>query len=136
MARLLVNIDVDDLERAVRFYTAAFDLRVGRRLGLSVVELLGAEAPIYLLEKASGTEPFAGARRPRAYDRHWSPVHLDFAVDDLDLAVARAEAAGARRESDIGEHDWGRIAFFSDPFGHGFCLLEFSERGYDALVTS
>ncbi|WP_043238554.1 VOC family protein, partial [Stutzerimonas azotifigens] len=27
---LLVNIDVDDLDRAVRFYTTALDLRVGR----------------------------------------------------------------------------------------------------------
>ena len=30
---LLVNIDVDDLELAIRFYTAAFPLRVTRRFG-------------------------------------------------------------------------------------------------------
>jgi hypothetical protein len=22
----------------------------------------------------------------------------------------------------------------SDPFGHGFCLIQFSDAGYDALV--
>ncbi len=42
-ATALINIDVDDLERAVSFYTAAFGLKVGRRLGPSVVELLGAD---------------------------------------------------------------------------------------------
>ena len=31
--RFLVNVDVDDLERATRFYTGAFGLRPGRRFG-------------------------------------------------------------------------------------------------------
>ena len=53
--------------------------------------------PIYLLEKAAGT-PAAGARQPRDYARHWTPVHLDVVVDDVDAAVARAVAAGARLE--------------------------------------
>ena len=58
MARLLVNVDVDDLEAATRFYTAALALQVGRRFGAEGVELVGAEAPIYLLVKAPGTPPF------------------------------------------------------------------------------
>ncbi len=29
---------------------------------------------------------------------------------------------------------YGRIAMLADPFGHGFCLLQFSARGYDALL--
>ena len=33
MLRLLVNIDVNDIERAVDFYTGAFALTVGRRFG-------------------------------------------------------------------------------------------------------
>jgi len=62
-------------------------------------------------------------------------VHLDFVVDDLEAAVARAEAAGARRETDIAAHPWGRIALFADPFGHGFCLLSFTGRGYDEIAS-
>ena len=46
MVDLLVNIDVDDLPRAIVFYTGAFDLRIGRRFGTAGVELLGASAPI------------------------------------------------------------------------------------------
>ena len=46
------------------------------------------------------------ARRPvspataqtRDYGRHWTPVHLDIVVDDVDAAVARAVAAGATLE--------------------------------------
>ncbi len=134
MARLLVNIDVDDLEDATRFYCDALGLAIGRRLGPDTVELLGAETPLYLLQKSAGTAPFAGATEKRHYDRHWTPVHLDFAVPDLERAIDQAERAGAVRTAPVSEHVWGKMALFADPFGHGFCLLEFSGLGYDALV--
>lgn len=134
MARLLVNLDVDDLDRAVRFYVAALGLRVGRRFD-GAVELLGAEAPIYLLLVAAGTAPFDGARVERRYERHWTPLHLDFAVDDLDSAVRQAQSAGAKLEKASSDRKWGRFAVLSDPFGHGFCLLQFLGRGYDEIAT-
>jgi predicted enzyme related to lactoylglutathione lyase len=59
-------------------------------------------------------------------------VHLDFEVDDVAQAVARAVTAGARLEGEIRRFDWGRIATLSDPFGNGFCLLQFTGAGYDA----
>lgn len=132
---LLVNVDVPDLARAERFYTAALGLAVGRRFGDSGVELLGAPAPIYLLVTPAGSAPFGGTAEGRRFDRHWTPVHLDFAVPDLDAAVARAEAAGARVELPAQPRSWGRIAVLSDPFGHGFCLLQFEGAGYDAIAT-
>ena len=47
---LLVNVDVDDLERAIEFYGGALGLRLGRRLfGGSVAEMLGGSSKIYLL---------------------------------------------------------------------------------------
>jgi hypothetical protein len=46
----------------------------------------------------------------------------------------RAQAAGARLEGDIRTHEWGRIAVMADPFGHGFCLIEFLGRGYDEIA--
>jgi lactoylglutathione lyase len=131
MPRLLINVDVDDIDRATRFYTQAFELTVGRRFEQGFVELLGAEAPIYLLQKDAGSLPFSAAPARRDFARHWTPLHLDFVVDDLDAALARALAAGAKLEGDVTEQAYGRLALCADPFGHGFCLLEFRGKGYD-----
>lgn len=133
MPRVLINLDVDDIERAVAFYTAAFELRVGRRFDAGFVELLGAEAPIYLLLKAGGSPPFERAGQMRDYARHWTPLHLDFVVADLDSALSRAVAAGAVVEAAPSQHAYGRLALLHDPFGHGFCLLQFEGQGYDEL---
>jgi len=130
---LLVNVDVDDLAQAVAFYTSAFDLHVGRRFGDAGVELLGGSAPIYLLAKRGGSSPSKATSDRRTYARHWTPVHVDFVVDDIDAAVDRAVAAGAVLEEPVGTQLWGRLALMADPFGHGFCFVQFLGRGYDAI---
>ena len=132
--QLLVNIDVDDLGQAETFYTRALGLTVGRRLGPAGLELLGAGAPIYLLRKAAGSASHHQTGR-RDYGRHWTPVHLDFVVDDVAAARDRCLAAGATLEADIAHHAWGSIALLADPFGHGFCLLRFTAAGYDAIAV-
>ena len=129
---VLINIDVPDAEIGVRFYVAAFGLKIGRRFGDDFVELLGWEAPVYLLAKKAGTVGAGGDLR--RYERHWTPFHLDIVVDDVDAAVARAVAAGATLEAPASDTPYGRIAMLGDPFGHGFCLLQFSAQGYDALL--
>jgi predicted enzyme related to lactoylglutathione lyase len=134
MMQILVNIDVDDLTRAVDFYTRAFELTVGRRMGADFVELLGASSALYLLVKAAGTTPCRGA--VRSYARHWTPVHMDLVVHDLDAAIVRVLAAGATQEGQVETHAYGRLAFFADPFGNGFCLLQFTGRGYDEISDS
>jgi predicted enzyme related to lactoylglutathione lyase len=133
--KLLVNIDVDDLEKAITFYRSAFDLRLGRRLfGGTVVEMLGASSNVYLLTKPSGSSASPQVSLPRDYRRHWTPVHLDFEVEDVDAAVQRALAAGAKLEDEVQTFPWVRIAKMSDPFGHGFCILEFVGAGYDNVA--
>ena len=133
--QLLVNVDVDDLERAIEFYTATLGLRVARRLfDGSVAEMLGASSQIYLMAKPAGSPASPRSASVRDYRRHWTPVHLDFAVDDVPAAVERAVAAGAKLEGEIQSYSWGRQATLSDPFGHGFCVLQFSSRGYDAVA--
>ncbi|WP_411340990.1 VOC family protein [Sphingopyxis sp. J-6] len=135
MPGLLINIDVPDVIAGERFYTAALGLTVGRRLGSDIVELTGCDAPIYLIAKPAGTAIGPGGGDFRHYHRHWSPVHPDFTVDDLDRAVARALAAGATQEGETIDLPYGRQAMFGDPFGHGFCLIEFNAAGYDAIAT-
>lgn len=135
MADLLVNIDVDDLERAVAFYGGAFGLTVGRRFGAFGVEMRGGNAPLYLLAKPEGSRVSSSAMASRrAYDRHWTPVHLDFVVPDIEAALAKAEEAGACLEGQVRTHPWGRLATLADPFGNGFCVIEFLGRGYDEIA--
>ena len=131
---LLVNIDVDDLAKGTRFYCDGLGLRVGRRFD-GWIELVGAAAPIYLLPKAAGTPVSPKATQERDYGRHWTPVHLDFVVPDIRAALARALAAGATLERDVATHAYGKLALLADPFGNGFCLLEFTGRGYDEIVV-
>jgi predicted enzyme related to lactoylglutathione lyase len=133
MSTLLVNVDVDNLERGVDFYTRAFGLRIARRFRRTV-ELLGASAPLYLLEKPAGSAPVAGLALKREYTRHWTPVHFEFVVADIHAATARARDAGARLEGDIRTANWGHLALMADPFGNGFCLIEFIGRGYDEIA--
>jgi len=132
---LLVNIDVDDLDRAIQFYTSAFDLKVRRRFGMDGAELLGGSAPIYLLVKAAGSQASGESSQTRDYRRHWTPVHLDIVVEDVDVAVQRALSAGAKLEHAVRSSNWGKLALMSDPFGHGFCLVQFVGRGYDEIAT-
>ena len=129
---LLLNIDVPDLDAAERFYGAAFGLKPGRRFGSEVIELLGWPSPLYLLKKAEGTCG-AGPDR-RRYGRHWTPIHADIVVEDLNAAVVKAVAAGAVLEHGPDEAPYGRLAMLADPFGHGFCLIAFNAEGYDALI--
>jgi predicted enzyme related to lactoylglutathione lyase len=130
-----INIDVDDLDRGVAFYAAAVGLTPVRRLDDDAVELSGAQAPVFLLRKARATPAFAGAASVRDYARHWTPVHLDFLVGEIEGAFGRAVSAGARAESAIEDHPWGRMAVLADPFGNGFCLIELDAAGYGAIAT-
>ncbi len=128
-----ICIDVNDMERAVAFYTQGLGLHCGRRFQSGFVEILGAGSPIDLLLNAAGTKPLAGSDTQRSYQRHWTPVHLDFVVDDIDAAVARLLRHGAVLEQPVTERVWGRIAGLADPFGHGLDLLQFKGRGYDDI---
>lgn len=132
---MLLNIDVPNLKQAEEFYCAAFDLHVGRRLGSKALELIGGPLPIYLLLKAEGSAPTSNAANLRTYKRHWSPIHLDIVVPDINTSTSKVLAAGAIQEGPITVFDWGKLGPFADPFGHGFCLIEFVGSGYDEIAV-
>jgi predicted enzyme related to lactoylglutathione lyase len=133
--KVSINIDVEDLEKGIAFYAAAAGLVPVRRLGDFAVELSGAEVPVFLLQKAPATPAFTGAKVGRDYARHWTPVHLDFLVDEIEGALGRAVSAGARAESAIETYPWGRMALLADPFGNGFCLIQLDAAAYAAIAT-
>lgn len=131
---LLINIDVEDLEAAERFYCTALGLVARRRFGRWGVELEGGSSPIYLLRKEEGSPISETTDEIRTYRRHWTPVHLDFVVDDIEKAVERAVSAGATIEQPVAVQQWGKLALMADPFGNGFCFVQFLGRGYDEIA--
>jgi catechol 2,3-dioxygenase-like lactoylglutathione lyase family enzyme len=107
-------IDVDDVARAVRFYADG--------IGFELVKQEAAWAQL----KAGGHTVWimkidAGRQGPisRDYSRHWTPLHLDIKVADMESAIARAVAAGGKLES----RPKPELANFSDPAGNGVDLV-------------
>jgi predicted enzyme related to lactoylglutathione lyase len=129
---MMINIDVPDLKNALAFYTQAFGLTLRRYLGDQIAELAGWPVAVFLLQKEGGSTGAGDSLR--TYERHWTPIHLDIVVDDIGEAIARAVSADAIVEQDVRTAAWGKIAGLADPFGHGFCLIEFVNRGYDEIA--
>src|SRR5262249_4244186 len=105
-------------------YTAAFGLQKVAEPYPGVAVLQAGTTSICLLEKRPGSKPSPNTDDKRRYERHWTPVHLDFHVENLAEALDKAVAAGAIVEQNFDSPAHGSAAFCSDPFGHGFCLLE------------
>ena len=131
---VLINIDVPDLESALAFYTQAFGLAVRRRFAQDGAELAGWPVPVFLLRKEAGS--IGAGHHRRTYKRHWTPVHLDVVVDEVEEASERAIKAGAVLEHGVRTAVWGKIAMLADPFGHGLCLIQFLNRGYDEIAET
>jgi catechol 2,3-dioxygenase-like lactoylglutathione lyase family enzyme len=124
MIVLEVCIDVPNLARGVRFYVDAFGFSKVSEPYPGVAVLTVGGVSITLLEKPEQSQPSPNTRVARHYDRHWTPVHLDFHVDDLRVVLDKAVSAGATKEQILEDREHGSIAFCADPFGNGFCLLE------------
>ena len=121
--RYSVSVDVPNLEEGLRFYCNAFELTEIARPIATYVILKCGEAQIGIMEKPAGTKPAMGSDDLRRYERHWTPVHIDFHVDDFKAALARALNAGAKCEQKFDMPGRPPIAFCSDPFGNGFCVV-------------
>jgi predicted enzyme related to lactoylglutathione lyase len=124
MFEIEICVDVPDLTQGVAFYADAFGFAVTSTPYPAVAVLAAGEAKITLLEKHEGSKPSPNTTDVRRYHRHWTPVHLDFHVDDLKAALEKAVKAGATQEQLFEDPQHGSLAFCADPFGNGFCLLE------------
>ena len=128
--RTILNIDVPELSSAIAFYCAALGLSLNRVIDDDVAELAGASSVIYLLANKAGSLTSVSTTDKRHYSRHWTPVHIDFVVPDVKVAADRAIKAGAQQESECIEWRGSKCITLSDPFGHGFCFIEFTGSGY------
>jgi len=134
MISMSVSVDVPNMADGVRFYTEAFGFSKVSEPIPGVVVLRAGTSEICLLEKKAGSVPAPGAQGTRCYERHWTPVHLDFHVDELKSALAKALSAGAKQEQLFENPGYPSVAFCSDPFGHGFCLIERRKKSSERVA--
>lgn len=136
MIKVHAYIEVTTEEDGVAFYCDGLGLTVKRRYSERWIELAGANSPVFLLAGRPATVDLGDRTAVRDYQRHWTPVHLDFIVDDLDAVLARLLERGGRLDRPVKPRDYGRIANMADPFGNGFDLIEFIPGGYDNLPSN
>ncbi|WP_425594696.1 VOC family protein [Qipengyuania proteolytica] len=118
-----LSIDVPDLEAGILFYKLVFGfLETSRPLPIMAV-LDAGNLSICLHEKAQGSHSSASSTDLRRYDRHWTPVHLDIHLEDFESCLKSIKRAGGAVESVYRTQAPRSVAFCSDPFGNGFCVL-------------
>ena len=115
MTSIQPELWVERASQAVQFYQDAFGARVLHRVGEGdgiVAQLAVGEASFWVA--AAG--PSMGRFSPKAVGGGTSRTLL--VVEDPDMVLKRAVAAGAAEKSPVGdEHGW-RIGRIVDPFGH------------------
>ena len=121
------SIDVPDLEAGLKFYRAVFGFIESARPFPTMAVLDANNVTVCMHEKAAGTQSSASGAEVRRYERHWTPVHLDIHVADLDAVLATVRSEGGAIENEFRTQGPKPVAFCSDPFGNGFCVI--AERG-------
>jgi len=93
-----VSIDVPSLAEGIACYSGAVGFMKKAQPPPTVAVLHGLDMKLCLLEKPAASKPVPKSEDQRKFERHWTPVHLDFHVDNLGAALERVEALGAKRE--------------------------------------
>lgn len=120
-----LSIDVPDLDSGLKFYCSVFGFTERSRPFPTMAIMSASNMSICVHQKAAGSSPAPKTEDLRRYLRHWTPVHADFHVSDFESTVAAAKKEGAVIEQTFSSVP-GRpsVAFCSDPFGNGFCIIE------------
>ncbi len=102
--KLVIDIKVSDLARAVTFYTKVLCLPCRRQeKDWAAIEVGDAEIHLYLHGGVSSD--------------------VEFYVDNLDDSIRNLQAMGVKF-SPIKEFSWGRAAFFMDTEGNKLTLVK------------
>ena len=118
-----LSIDVPNLEAGLRFYVNVFGFREKDRPFPTMAVLDANNLTVCMHEKAAGTRSSPGGSDVRRYERHWTPVHVDVHVEDLDAALEKIRAEGGLVETEFRTEGPMPVAFCSDPFGNGLCVI-------------
>ncbi len=118
-----VSIDVAELEDGLRFYGSVFGFVETARPFPEMAIIDGNNVTVCLHQKPAGSKSSPGGADVRRYERHWTPVHLDFHVHDFDTVLDKVRAEGGSIELEFRNQGPKPAAFCADPFGNGFCVI-------------
>jgi predicted enzyme related to lactoylglutathione lyase len=115
-----LNVEVGDLDAAIKFYTKLLDIQ-GRKQPGSRVYFEAGPVTLQVVDVSSVGKPHPAAKA------------LYFTVKDLDAAFARAQALGCLSRESV--HDapgggivvrpWGERSFYAeDPWSNPLCFVE------------
>ena len=116
--RVIPYLSVDGAGAAIDFYTAVFDATERMRMPgpdgkIGHAELEFGDAMVMLADAF----PDMGGQTPKGLGG--TPVTVMVYVENVDAVFARAVAAGATVEREVGDQFYGdRAGQFVDPFGH------------------
>ncbi len=107
----LIGIDVEDLDRSARFWSAVLGLKVADR-----------HDPYLFYEKREGG-PIIYLQKVPEKKTSKTRVHLDIGVKDVDVALKQVEALGGRKLA-FAEGSGMRWVVVADLDGNEFCLVQ------------
>jgi catechol 2,3-dioxygenase-like lactoylglutathione lyase family enzyme len=116
-----VRYMVDDVEKAVAFYTEFLDFEVLTNFPPAFADVARGRLRLLLSGPASSAgRPMPDGAKPGAGG--WNRIHL--IVDDIAAEVARLREAGARFRNDILEGPGGKQVLLQDPAGNVIELFQ------------
>jgi lactoylglutathione lyase len=118
-----VIVIVEDIDRAVRFYTEILGLRLGHRAD-EYAQFDTGVTRLALYSRRSMAKTLGRAVNPSPPDA--VEFELGFKVDDVDSAYLTLVGRGATAITPPTDRPWGqRTAYISDPDGH---LIELAQQ--------
>ena len=116
---------VDDVDRAIDFYTTQLGFTLGHSAAPAFAEVI--RGPLRLLlsgPTSSGARPMPDGTTP--VPGGWNRIHL--IVDDITAEVARLRAAGVAFRNDIVKGPGGQQILLLDPAGNPVELFQPANR--------
>jgi catechol 2,3-dioxygenase-like lactoylglutathione lyase family enzyme len=113
----LVNVRymVDDVEKAVDFYTTAFGFTVRTNFAPAFADVVRGNLRLLLSgPKSSAGRPMPDGRTPKPGG--WNRIH--FIVDDIDAEIERLRSADVRFRNEVVSGPGGRQILLEDPAGN------------------
>jgi catechol 2,3-dioxygenase-like lactoylglutathione lyase family enzyme len=110
-----VRYIVDDVEKAVAFYTKFLDFKVLTSFAPAFADVARGNLRLLLSgPNSSAARPMPDGTRPRPGG--WNRIHL--IVDDIEAEVTRLRAAGAPFRNDVLSGPGGKQILLEDPSGN------------------